>query len=66
LVPEAVYRWQTKQLAHHFCPACGCSTFTDCPAFELDGKWDGVTRRIGVNARLFDGFDAALASTRRD
>lgn len=58
---DAVYRWQTKQVAHHFCPACGCTTYTDSPAFQPDGQWDGQTRRIGVNARLLDGFDAALA-----
>ena len=58
---DAVYRWHTKQVAHHFCARCGCATFSDSPAFELDGKWDGATRRIGVNARLLDNFDAALA-----
>jgi hypothetical protein len=57
----ATYRWNTKLVAHNFCPTCGCATFTDSPAFELDGKWDGKTRRLGVNARLFDGFDAAEA-----
>ena len=57
----ATYRWNTKQVAHHFCPTCGCATFTDSPAFEADGRWDGSTRRIGVNARLFDAFDAAQA-----
>ena len=36
--------------------------YTDSPAFEADGSWDRTTRRIGVNARLFDGFDAALAT----
>jgi hypothetical protein len=60
---DAVYRWQTRRVAHHFCPVCGCATYSDSPAFEPDGKWDGVTRRIGVNARLFDDFDAALAPT---
>jgi hypothetical protein len=35
--------------------------FSDSPAFEPDGKWDGKARRLGVNARLFDGFDAAEA-----
>ena len=60
---DAVYRWRTKQVAHHFCPDCGCTTFGDSPDFKPDGKWDGVTRRIGVNARLFDDFDAALAPT---
>jgi hypothetical protein len=40
---------------------CGCGTFTDSPAFEADGSWDKSTRRIGVNARLFDNFSAADA-----
>ena len=56
---DAVYRWQTKLVAHHFCSACGCSLYSDSPAFEPDGKWDGKTRRIGVNARLFVDFEAA-------
>lgn len=58
---DAIYRWHTRQVAHHFCAHCGCATFSDSPAFEADGKWDGTTRRIGVNARLLDEFDAALA-----
>jgi hypothetical protein len=58
---QATYRWNTRMVAHNFCPACGCSTFTDSPAFMPDGSWDGTTRRIGVNARLFDDFDAASA-----
>jgi hypothetical protein len=58
---DAIYRWNTKQVAHHFCAECGCTTFTDSPAFEPDGSWDKSTRRIGVNARLFDNFDAAEA-----
>jgi hypothetical protein len=60
-----VYRWQTRQVARHFCADCGCATFSDSLAFESDGKWDGSTRRIGVNARLFDDFDAAPASTNK-
>ena len=59
---DAIYRWNTKLVAHHFCPECGCATFSDSPAFERDGSWDKSTRRIGVNARLFDNFDAAAAS----
>jgi hypothetical protein len=59
---ESTYRWQTKTVLHHFCPVCGCATYTDSPAFEPDGSWDKVTRRIVVNARLFDNFDAAEAS----
>ena len=58
---DATYRWQTKMVAHHFCPRCGCGTFSDSPAFQPDGSWDGTTRRIGVNARLIDDFDAATA-----
>ena len=57
----ATYRWQTKMVAHNFCPTCGCGTFSDSPDFKPDGSWDGKTRRIGVNARLFDNFDAAAA-----
>ena len=57
----ATYRWNTRMVAHHFCPECGCGTFSDSPAFQPDGSWDGTTRRIGVNARLFDDFDAAAA-----
>jgi hypothetical protein len=45
----------------NFCPNCGCAVYSDSPAFEPDGKWDGKTRRFAVNARLFDGFDAAEA-----
>ncbi len=58
---QATYRWNTRLVAHHFCPVCGCSTFNDSPDFKPDGSWDGETRRIGVNARLLDGFDAASA-----
>ncbi|MBW4484527.1 MAG: GFA family protein [Tildeniella torsiva UHER 1998/13D] len=58
---DSIYRWNTEMVAHHFCSTCGCATFSDSPAFELDGSWDKVTRRIGVNARLFDDFDAATA-----
>lgn len=56
---DEVYRWQTRMVAHHFCRTCGCSTYSDSPAFEPDGSWDGKTRRIAVNARLLDDFEAA-------
>lgn len=58
---EATYRWNTRTVLHHFCPQCGCATYTDSPAYELDSSWDGHTRRIVVNARLFKDFDAAAA-----
>jgi hypothetical protein len=57
----ATYRWNTNKVAHNFCATCGCGTFSDSPDFKPDGSWDGKTRRIGVNARLFDEFDAAEA-----
>jgi hypothetical protein len=58
---DSIYRWNTMQVAHHFCGRCGCLAYMDSPDYQRDGSWDGKTRRIGVNARLFDGFDAAEA-----
>ena len=31
---DAIYRWNTKLVAHHFCAECGCTTYTDSPAFQ--------------------------------
>ena len=45
----AAHRWNSKLVAHNFCPTCGCAVFSD------------TTRRYAVNARLFDNFDAAEA-----
>ena len=56
---DADYRWNSRKVANHFCSACGCDVYADSPAFEMDGSWDGRTRRICVNARLLDGFEAA-------
>ena len=56
---DAVYRWNSRKVANHFCSACGCDVYADSPAFEMDGSWDGKTRRIAVNARLLDDFEAA-------
>lgn len=56
---DGVYRWNSRRVAHHFCSACGCDTYADSPAFERNGSWDGKTRRIGLNARLIDDFEAA-------
>jgi hypothetical protein len=58
---DGTYRWNTKLVAHHFCSRCGIGVYSDSPAFEQDGRWDGTTRRIGINARLIDDFDAASA-----
>ncbi len=65
LTPEsdrAEYRWRTKNVAHYFCDTCGCGTYSDTPDLQPDGTWDGKTRRLGINARLFEevnGFEAA-------
>jgi hypothetical protein len=56
---DAVYRWNTRLIANHFCSACGCDLYADSPAFGHDGSWDGKTRRIALNARLIDDFEAA-------
>ncbi|WP_426956876.1 GFA family protein [Muricoccus radiodurans] len=55
----ATHRWNTRQVAPHFSPTCGCATHSDSPDFQPDGSWEGTTRRIAVNAWLIDGFDAA-------
>jgi hypothetical protein len=26
---DGIYRWNTKQVANHFCSACGCDTYAD-------------------------------------
>jgi hypothetical protein len=56
---DGIYRWQTRKVDHHFCSACGCGTYSDSPDFKPDGSWDGTSRRIGLNARLIDDFEAA-------
>jgi len=56
---DAIYRWNSRLIANHFCSACGCDLYADSPAFKPDGTWDGKTRRIAVNARLLDDFEAA-------
>jgi len=58
---DATYRWNTKLVEHHFCSRCGCTVYSDSPDFQQDGSWDQVSRRIAVNARLFNDFDAATA-----
>src|ERR1700730_6095397 len=56
---DATYRWRSKLIANHFCSACGCDLYADTTAFGTDGKWDDKTRRVAVNARLLDDFEAA-------
>ena len=54
----STYTFNRHHIRHHFCAVCGCATFSDSPAFEPDGEWDGQTRRICVNARLLAGIVA--------
>jgi hypothetical protein len=56
---DAVYRWNSKAVANHFCSACGCDLYADSPDFQQDGNWDGTSRKIALNARLIDDFEAA-------
>ena len=52
----AAYRWQTMIVKHGFCPACGCTTFTETPDWST-GEANFDKMRIAVNARLLDDFD---------
>lgn len=56
---DAVYRWNSELVENHFCSACGCDIGANTPDFQTDGSWDGKTRKIAINARLFDDFEAA-------
>jgi hypothetical protein len=56
---DAVYLWNTRTVVNHFRSTCGCDLYADSPDFKRNGSWDGQTRRIAVNARLFDDFEAA-------
>lgn len=54
--PTVAYVQGDRTLALHHCPACGCTT-----------HWlplDPGLGRMGVNARMLDGFDAAAAERR--
>ncbi len=54
----ATYRWQSKTVAHHFCPHCGCTTYSESPDWSK-GKPDFTNPKVGINARLFEDFDLA-------
>ena len=53
---DAIYRWQTRTVAHHYCPTCGCGTFSLSPDWST-GQADFSKLKVGVNAHLFDDFD---------
>ncbi|MDQ6437248.1 GFA family protein [Mesorhizobium sp. LHD-90] len=52
----ATYMWGSRTIRHHFCPVCGCGTFTDTPDFSA-GTPDFDNPIVSVNARLLDNFD---------
>lgn len=58
----ATYRWQSMTVKHHFCPSCGCTTFTESPDWST-GKPNFDRMRIAVNARLLDDFDLEAVET---
>lgn len=51
------YQWGDYLVEHHFCPVCGCTTYSEMPGFA-DGEVDYENPKISVNARLFEDFDA--------
>jgi hypothetical protein len=53
---DAIYTWQSDTVSHHFCPHCGCGTYSVSPHW-VDGKPDRNRWRYGVNVRLLDDFD---------
>jgi hypothetical protein len=52
----AVYVWGDRMIGLHHCPTCGCTTH-----WKTLGEDFG---RMGVNARLIDGFDTAKVEVR--
>jgi hypothetical protein len=52
----ATYRWQSKSVAHHFCPHCGCTTYTETPDWSR-GEPDFANMRVALKPRLFDDFN---------
>jgi hypothetical protein len=58
----ALYLTGDRFLRFHHCPACACHTHWDANPEALtgdlpDGVRDALTSRMGVNARLLDGFE---------
>ena len=54
----ARYIWGDKMIALHHCPTCGCPTHWDSLG-ESFGK-------VGINARLLDGFAVVAGEPRID
>jgi hypothetical protein len=54
----ATFQWKSYTVQHHFCPVCGCTTYSESPDWR-SGKPDYDNPQVSVNARLFDDFDLA-------
>jgi hypothetical protein len=54
--PTTPYIWGDKMIGIHHCPVCGCGTH-----WSTLGEDFG---RMGVNARLLEGFDATKVEVR--
>ncbi len=52
----ATYQWGTKTGKIHFCPVCGCGTYSESPDWST-GSQNFDIPIVSVNARLFDDFD---------
>ena len=66
----ATYVWGDRLLRLHHCPTCGCTTHWDARPEALadetlePGLRVALESRMGVNARLLDGFDEAAVEVR--
>lgn len=60
----ADYQWGDRMMTFHHCQTCGCSVFSDAPAWTREDGAE-MPARIVINARLFDDFDLASVPLRR-
>jgi len=63
------YIWGDRMIGIHHCPVCGCGTHWTALAEALAGDLPDALRsalenRMGVNARMLDGFDPAAVEIR--
>ena len=63
------YVWGDRLIAIHHCPVCGCGTHWSAIPEALAGDLpedlrSALESRMGVNARLLDGFDPSAVEIR--
>jgi hypothetical protein len=56
-------QWRTDTAQHRHCNICGRGTYGDLATW-VGGKADFSRPRIGVNARLLNGFDLGAVPVR--